>query len=91
MNHSVTITERPCFRGEAKLVVHLETPKILGAHACAANAADIIHIPTLAIKAGWILDDLPDTVHVFPTMSEVWKMVAQSFKRDPETMICCIV
>lgn len=78
-------------RGLAKLVAHPETRKILGATAVGVNAADIIHIPTLAMKAGMTLDDLLEVVHVFPTMSEVWKMAAHAFTRDPETMSCCIV
>lgn len=78
-------------RGLAKLVVHPETRKILGATAVGVNAADMIHIPTLAMKTGMTLDDLLDVVHVFPTYSEAWKIVAQSFTRDPETMSCCIV
>lgn len=78
-------------RGLAKLVVHPESRKILGATAVGSMAADMIHIPTVAIKGGMTLDDLLDVVHVFPTMSEAWKMVAQSFTRDPETMSCCIV
>lgn len=78
-------------RGLAKLVVHPETRKILGATAVGVSAADMIHIPTLAIKAGMTLEDLLDVVHVFPTYSEAWKIVAQSFTRDPETMSCCIV
>lgn len=78
-------------RGLAKLVVHPETRKILGAHAVAVNAAEIIHVPVLAIKAGMTIDDLIDTVHCFPTFAEVWKLCAQSFDRDPDTMSCCIV
>lgn len=78
-------------RGIAKLVVDPDSRKILGATAVGAMAADMIHIPTMAIRAGMTLDDLLDVVHVFPTMSEAWKMTAQSFTRDPETMSCCIV
>ncbi|MGQ0534992.1 MAG: mercury(II) reductase [Methanobacteriota archaeon] len=78
-------------RGLAKLVVHPDTRKILGAHCVAPNAADIIHIPVLAIRAGMTIDDLGETTHVFPTFSEVWKFAALAFDRDPETMSCCIV
>ena len=78
-------------RGFAKLLVHPETHKILGATVVGVNAADIIHIPTMALKAGMTLDELVDVVHVFPTMSEVWKMAAHAFTRDPDTMSCCIL
>ena len=78
-------------RGLVKLVVHPKTKRILGAHAVAANAAEIIHIPVLAMRAGMTIDDLIETVHVFPTYAEAWKMCAQTFYRDPKTMSCCVV
>lgn len=78
-------------RGLAKLVIHPETHKILGAHVVGVNAAEIIHVPVLAMKAGMTIEELIDTTHTFPTYSEVWKFCAQSFTRDPETMSCCIV
>jgi mercuric reductase len=77
-------------RGLVKLVVHPKSRKILGAHALAVNAAEIIHVPLLAMRAGFTLDDLIDTVHVFPTYAEAWKICAQAFDRDPRTMSCCI-
>lgn len=78
-------------RGLVKLVVHPKTRRILGAHAVAANAAEIIHMPLLAMRAGFTLDELIDTVHVFPTYAEAWKICAQAFDRDPRTISCCIV
>jgi len=51
----------------------------------------MIHVPTLAMRAGMTLDDLIDTVHVFPTYAEAWKICAQTFDRDPKTMSCCVV
>jgi len=78
-------------RGLVKLVVHPRTRKILGAHAVAANAAEIIHVPLLAMQAGLTIDELIETVHVFPTYAEAWKICAQTFERDPKTMSCCVV
>jgi mercuric reductase len=53
-------------------------------------AADLIHEATLAVKFKLTIDDIVDTVHVFPTMSEAIKLVAQSFKRDITKMSCCV-
>jgi len=78
-------------RGLVKLVVHPETKRILGAHAVAVNAAEIIHVPVLAMRAGMTIDELIETVHVFPTYAEAWKLCAQTFYRDPKTMSCCVV
>jgi len=44
----------------------------------------------VAIKAGFTVDDLIDTVHVFPTYSERIKLAAQAFRRDISKMSCCV-
>ena len=36
------------------------------------------------------IDDIIDTVHVFPTLSEGIKRVAQAFTRDVSAMACCV-
>lgn len=77
-------------RGLVKIVVDNETKQILGAHILATNAADIIHEGVLAVKFGLTVDDIIDTVHVFPTLSEAIKLAAQSFRRDLTKMSCCV-
>jgi mercuric reductase len=52
-------------------------------------AADLIHEATLAVKFGLTVDDIIDTVHVFPTHSEAMKLAAQSFYRDVGKLSCC--
>jgi mercuric reductase len=42
------------------------------------------------VKMGLNVDDLIDTVHVFPTYSEAIKMAAQAFRRDISNMSCCV-
>jgi mercuric reductase len=77
-------------RGLIKMVIHPENSKILGVHMVAPDAADLIHEAVLAVKFGLTIDDIIDTVHVFPTMSEGIKLAAQSFVRDISVMTCCI-
>ncbi|MFQ5827462.1 MAG: FAD-dependent oxidoreductase, partial [Dehalococcoidia bacterium] len=77
-------------RGIIKMVVHPETQVIMGVHMVAPMAADLIHEAALAVKFKLTIDDIIDTVHVFPTMSEALKLVAQSFKRDITKMSCCV-
>jgi hypothetical protein len=36
------------------------------------------------------LEELVETTHVFPTISESIKLAAQSFIRDPSKMSCCV-
>ena len=73
------------------MVIHPENSTILGVHIVAPMAADLIHEATLAVKFGLTVDDIIDTVHVFPTLSEGIKLAAQAFTRDISVMSCCIV
>jgi mercuric reductase len=77
-------------RGTIKMIIHPETNVIFGVHIVGPMAADLIHEATLAVKYKLTIDDIIDTVHVFPTMSEGIKRVAQSFKRDISLMTCCV-
>jgi mercuric reductase len=77
-------------RGIIKMVIDPKTSVIAGVHIVAPLAADMIHEATLAVKHKLTVDDLIDTVHVFPTLSEGIKIAAQSFRRDISRMSCCV-
>jgi len=83
---AITIRET---RGLIKMVIEADTGRILGVHILADNAADIIHEGVLAVKFKLTIDDIIDTVHVFPTMAESTKLVAMSFRKDLDTLSCC--
>lgn len=77
-------------KGLIKMVVDLKRKnRIVGVHILSSIAADIIHEATMAIKYKLTIDDIIDTVHVFPTMSEAIKLVATSFKQDVSKLSCC--
>jgi mercuric reductase len=76
-------------RGLIKMVADRETDRVLGVHMVGPLAADTIHEATLAVRFGLTTRDLVETVHVYPTMSEAIKMVAQTFDRDVATLSCC--
>ncbi len=76
-------------RGLVKIVVDRKTKQILGVHILAPYAADLIHEGTLAVKFKLTIDDVIDTVHVFPTLSEAIKLAAQSFYKDVSKLSCC--
>ncbi len=78
-------------RGRVKLVVEPSTGRIRGAQAVGRQAGEMIHVPLLAMKAGWTVRELIDTVHAFPTYAEAWKICAQTFFRASATMSCCVV
>ena len=77
-------------RGVFKMVIHPSNSKVLGVHIVSPHAADLIHEATLAVKFGLTVDDIIDTLHVFPTLSEGIKRVAQAFTRDISVMSCCV-
>lgn len=77
-------------RGIIKIVANQKTKQILGVHILAPHAADLIHEGVLAVKLKLTVDDIIDTVHVFPTLSEAMKIAAQSFYRDVSKMSCCV-
>ncbi len=76
-------------RGLVKMVIDAKEERILGVHILASLAADMIHEGVLAVKYGKTIDDIIDTVHVFPTMTEAVKLAAQSFRKDISKMSCC--
>ncbi len=77
-------------KGLIKMVIHPQTQQILGVHILSDLAADIIHEATLAVKQKLTIDDIIDTVHVFPTMSESIKLVATSFRKNLKKLSCCV-
>ena len=78
-------------RGLAKIVIDSKTKKILGVHIIAPHAAELIHEGVLAVKFGLTIDDIIDTVHVFPTLSEGMKLAAQAFYDNISKLSCCTV
>ncbi len=77
-------------RGMIKMVAHPETHVILGVQILSPMAAEIIHEAAMIIKDRYRIEDVIDTIHVFPTMSESLKIVAQSFFRSVKDTSCCI-
>jgi mercuric reductase len=76
-------------RGLVKLVADTRSKRVLGLHILSPHAADLIHEGVLAVKFGLTVDDIIDTVHVFPTLSEATKLAAQSFYKDVSKLSCC--
>lgn len=77
-------------RGVIKMVIDNRTKKILGVHILSRQAEEIIHQAALAVKFGLTVNHIRNTVHVFPTLSEAVKLVAQSFEKNIARLSCCI-
>jgi mercuric reductase len=76
-------------RGAIKLVADRPTGKILGVHALADGAGDLILAGVYAIKFGLTVNDLATTWAPYLTMSEALKLVAQSFTTPVDQLSCC--
>ncbi len=62
--------------GFAKVLVAKGTDRILGATIVSARAGELIHEFALAMKAGVGLKAISDTVHAYPTYSEIARHLA---------------
>ncbi len=76
-------------KGAIKVVIDNDSQIIMGIHILAPQAADLIHEAVMIIKNRMTVDDVIDTLHIFPTLSEAIKLGAQSFRRDITRMSCC--
>src|SRR5712691_8667854 len=76
-------------RGAIKLVADRQTGKVLGVHALADGAGDVILAGVYAIKFGLTVSDIASTWAPYLTMSEALKLVAQSFTTPVDQLSCC--
>ncbi|MEM0280132.1 mercury(II) reductase, partial [Metallosphaera sp.] len=65
-------------QGLIKMIIDREFRRVLGVQAFGKYAAEFINEAALAIKFRATVDDIIDTIHVFPTMSESLKIAAMS-------------
>ncbi len=76
--------------GLIKMIVHPKTQQILGVHILSPFAGDIIAQAMILIKNKNTIDDILNSLPVFPTLSEAIKIAALSFKKDITKLSCCI-
>ena len=76
-------------RGAIKLVAERATGKVLGVHALADGAGDLILSAVYAIKFGLTVNDLAKTWAPYLTTSEALRLVAQSFTTPVDQLSCC--
>jgi mercury(II) reductase len=76
-------------RGLIKLVADTNSGRLLGAHILAPEGADSIQTAALAIRLGFTVDDLADTIFPYLTTVEGLKLAALSFRKDVAKLSCC--
>jgi mercuric reductase len=75
-------------RGVVKLVADADTGQVLGVHAVAEGAGEIMLAATYAIKARMTVDDLADTWAPYLTMAESLRIAAGLFRNRMPTSCC---
>jgi pyruvate/2-oxoglutarate dehydrogenase complex dihydrolipoamide dehydrogenase (E3) component len=82
--HTLDEIDRAILDGEddgfARLHVHHDTARIVGATIVAAHAGEMISEITLAMNAGVGLETISATIHPYPTQSEVIKKAASAWR-----------
>ena len=75
-------------RGAVKIVADATTGKVLGVHALADGAGEIMLAATYAIRTGMTVDDLADTWAPYLTMAESLRIAAGLFRNQMPTSCC---
>ncbi|MEU4361955.1 mercury(II) reductase [Promicromonospora sp. NPDC023987] len=75
-------------RGAVKIVADAQTGAVLGVHALADGAGEMMLAATYAIKAGMTVDDVADTWAPYLTMAESLRIAAGLFRNEMPTSCC---
>ena len=76
--------------GLIKMAIHPQTKQILGVHILAPNAGELIAEAMMLVKNKNTIDDVVNSLPMFPTLSEGIKIAALSFTKDISKLSCCI-
>ena len=76
-------------RGFIRLVAEAGSGKLLGVHAVAAEAGELIQAAALAIHHNMTVADLASQLFPYLTMVEGLKLCAQTFTKDAKQLSCC--
>jgi len=67
-------------RGAIKVIVEESSRRILGVHMLAPQASDLLHEGVIIVKEKMTVEDVLDTLHIFPSLSEAFKKAAHSLE-----------
>lgn len=76
--------------GMIKMMIHPQTKQIVGVHILGAHASELIAEAMMLVKNKNTIDDVVNSLPMFPTLSEAIKIVALSFTKDISRLSCCI-
>ena len=75
--------------GAIKMIADRQTGRLLGVHLSCHRGAELINEAALAVRCKLTVEELANTLHVYPTMSEGLRLCAQGFSRDVSKLSCC--
>lgn len=76
--------------GMIKMAIHPTTRQIMGVHILGANAGELIAEAMMLVANKNTIDDVVNSLPMFPTLSEAIKIVALSFTKDISKLSCCV-
>jgi len=76
--------------GLIKMVIHPENEQIMGVHLLAPHAGELIAEAMVLVRNKNTVEDVINTLPMFPTLSESIKLAAMSFKKDISSLSCCV-
>lgn len=82
------ITKRT--EGLIKMAIHPETRQITGVHILAPHAGELVAQAMMLVKNKNTIDDVVESLPMFPTLSEAIKLAALSFTKDISKLSCCV-
>lgn len=76
--------------GFIKIVIHPQTKVVLGVQILSPHAGELIAQAMTIIKNKNAIDDVVNSLPMFPTLSEAIKIAALSFTKDISKLSCCV-
>jgi len=76
--------------GLIKMAIHPQTERITGVHLLAPQAGDLVAQAMMLLRNQNAIDDVLDSLPMFPTLSEAIKLAALAFRRDISKVSCCV-
>ena len=75
--------------GAIKIIADKQSGRLLGVHLACYRGSELINEAAMAVRFKLTVDDLVNTLHVYPSMGEGLRLCAQGFKRDVSKLSCC--
>jgi mercuric reductase len=76
--------------GLIKMAIHPGTRRITGVHILSPHAGELVAQAMMLVKDKNTIDDVVDSLPMFPTLSESIKLAALSFTKDISKLSCCV-